>query len=416
MEELKNRAVVVAIAERSSDVPECEISLNELERLLDTAGAVACARVIQIKDTYDPRTIIGSGKVKEIKELCDNNQIGLVVFDVELSPMQIRNLEDDLDGPEVIDRSMLILDIFALHATTAEGKLQVELSQLKYTSPRLIGKGAALSRQGGGVGTRGPGETKLEIDRRHLHTKIAALEEKLRALEHNRSIMRAQRDRSGLPKISVVGYTNAGKSTLLNRLTGADVLAEDKLFATLDPTTRKLVLPCGETVLITDTVGFIRNLPHHLIKAFKSTLDEVRYADILIIVSDVTDPEVKDHLDITEGLIEELGAADKPRIYVYNKADMVDGAMYAVPKERCVFISAKEDKNIDELLNIIEDTVHEGKMDVKLLVPYNEQSIVSSLYNKVTVVSVDYAEKGIYVVATLGPVERGMYGKYIVTE
>ena len=416
MENLMSKAVIVAIAERTADVPKCEISLDELERLLKTAGGESYARVIQVKDTYDPRTVIGSGNVKEIKDLCENNKLDLVVFDIELSPMQIRNLEDDLDGPEVIDRSMLILDIFALHATTAEGKLQVELSQLKYTAPRLIGKGAQLSRQGGGIGTRGPGETKLESDRRHLHSKIAALEEKLRVLEHNRSVMRAQRDRSGLPKIAVVGYTNAGKSTLLNRLTGADVLVEDKLFATLDPTTRKLNLPCGETVLLTDTVGFIRNLPHHLIKAFKSTLDEVKYADVLMIVSDINDPEVSAHLEVTEGLIEELGAADKPRIYVYNKADIASDFPYKNYNEKSVILSAKEGKNIDELLNIIEDTIHEGNKNMKLLIPYTDQAVVSSLYDKVTVISVDYAAEGIYVVATLGSVERGMYNKFIVSE
>lgn len=416
MENIHNKAIIVAIAERGSGVPECERSLDELERLLDTAGSVAFARVIQVKESFDPRTVIGSGKVLEIKELCCNNDIHLVVFDFELSPMQIRNLEDSIGDVDVIDRSMLILDIFALHATTAEGKLQVELSQLKYTAPRLIGKGSELSRQGGGIGTRGPGETKLETDRRHLRTKIASLEERLRELEHNRSVMRAQRDKSGLPKIAVVGYTNAGKSTLLNRLTGANVLAENKLFATLDPTTRKLELPCGETVLLTDTVGFIRNLPHHLIKAFKSTLDEVRYADILMIVSDITDSEVGEHLTVTETLIEELGASEKPRIYVYNKADMTDGAAYAAPRERCVIISAKEGKNIDKLLEMIEATVHEGKRDVELLIPYTEQSIVSSLYDKVTVKSVDYEAEGIIVKATLGKAELGMYSRYIKVE
>ncbi len=410
------KAVIVGVCEKSRDVPECESSLDELERLLDTAGGEVFARVIQIKDAYDPRTVIGSGKVAEISELCKKNEINLVVFDIELSPMQIRNLENDIDNVSVIDRSMLILDIFALHATTAEGKLQVELSQLKYSAPRLIGKGAELSRQGGGIGTRGPGETKLESDRRHLHAKIAALEEKLRTLEHNRAVMRSQRDRSRLPKIAVVGYTNAGKSTLMNRLTGAGVLAEDKLFATLDPTTRKLVLPHGETVLLTDTVGFIRNLPHHLIKAFKSTLDEVRYADILMIVSDITDPEVYEHLKVTDGLIQELGASDKPKIYVYNKADLSDVQYEDVPKEKSIVISAKTDLNIEKLLEMIEQTVAEGKKEYTLLIPYSDQSVLSSLYDKVTVNSVDYGAEGITVCAILGGAERGIYSKYICME
>ena len=413
--EKRKRAVLVSVAQSTAELDECERGLDELERLLDTAGADAAFRVIQVKSTFDPRTVIGSGKVLEIKAITDAEKIRLVVFDLELSPMQIRNLEDDLGGDvEVIDRSMLILDIFALHASSGEGKLQVELAQLKYTAPRLIGKGAALSRQGGGIGTRGPGETKLETDRRHLHTKIAALEERLRELEHNRSVMRRQRDRSGLPKIAVVGYTNAGKSTLLNRLTGAGVLAEDKLFATLDPTTRKLTLPSGESVLLTDTVGFIRKLPHHLIKAFKSTLDEVTYADILLIVSDITDPEVREHLEVTEGIITELHAEDKPRIYVYNKCDMLEGISYAVPKERTVIASARENRGIDVLISMIEDLIREGKRECELLIPYSEQSIVSSLYNTSEVLSVDYEERGVLVKAILGNEEQGMLAKYII--
>ncbi|MBE6635112.1 MAG: GTPase HflX [Ruminococcaceae bacterium] len=409
-------AVLVSVCASGSETDECERSLDELERLLHTAGAEVYARVIQIKKTYDPRTVIGSGKVMEIRELCEAGGVDLVVFDFELSPMQIRNLEDDIGCADVIDRSMLILDIFALHATSGEGKLQVELAQLKYTAPRLIGKGGSLSRQGGGIGTRGPGETQLESDRRHLRSKIAALEARLKEMEHNRSVMRAQRDRSRLPKIAVVGYTNAGKSTLLNRLTGADALAEDKLFATLDPTTRKLALPSGETALLTDTVGFIRKLPHHLIEAFKSTLDEVTYADMLLIVSDVTDPEVREHLEVTEGIISDLHADDKPRIYVYNKCDKLDGISYAVPRERTVLISAASGMGTDALLAMIEDILHESKRECKLLIPYSEQSVLSSLYDKATVLEVDYLDSGIVVRAILGNAERGMLAKYIREE
>ena len=412
-ENMIKRAILVSVVKATAEVEEAERSLDELERLLDTAGGESIARVIQVKPTFDPRTVIGSGKVLEIKELAEAENAELVIFDFELSPMQIRNLEDDI-GVDVIDRSMLILDIFALHATSGEGKLQVELAQLKYTAPRLVGKGAKLSRQGGGIGTRGPGETQLESDRRHLHTKITSLEARLRELEHNRGVMRAQRDKSGLVKIAVVGYTNAGKSTLLNRLTGASVLAEDKLFATLDPTTRKLLLPCGETVLLTDTVGFIRKLPHHLVEAFKSTLDEVKYADVLMIVSDITDPEVREHIEVTEGIISELSAESKPRIYVYNKADKQDETYYTVPQDNTVVISAKEGRGIDTLLETIEKVIHDGKTEYELLIPYNEQSKVSLLYDNYTVISVDYVDDGISVKAILGADERGMFAKYIV--
>ena len=266
------QAILVGLCLPEGDPEETEKSLDELERLLETAGGSCFAKVVQNKDHPDPRTCVGSGKVAEIRDLCARCGIDLVIFDTELSPAQIRNLEDGIgDEVRVIDRSMLILDIFALHAVTGEGKLQVELAQLKYTAPRLIGKGAELSRLGGGIGTRGPGETKLESDRRHMKRRIAALEAELEALERSRRTIRAARDRSGLSKVAIVGYTNAGKSTLLNRLTDAGILAEDKLFATLDPTTRKLELPDGTDVLLTDTVGFIRKLPHHLVHAFRST-------------------------------------------------------------------------------------------------------------------------------------------------
>ena len=308
-QEHNSLAVLVGIVTREDSATEVEKELDELSRLLDTAGGEEFARLVQNKETPDPRTMLGSGKVAELAELCKNNGVKLVIFDAELSPSQIRNLEDDIgNGVSVIDRSMLILDIFALHATTGEGKLQVELAQLKYTAPRLIGKGTELSRLGGGIGTRGPGESKLESDRRHMKRRIVALQDELAELEKNRKTMRASRDRSQIPQIAIVGYTNAGKSTLLNTLTDAGILAENKLFATLDPTTRKLKLPCGETVLLTDTVGFIRKLPHHLVKAFKSTLDEAVYADILMIVIDAHDDEARAQLDVTESLLAELGA------------------------------------------------------------------------------------------------------------
>ena len=413
---VKSDAIIVGIAERGSDVPDCERSLDELERLLDTAGGSVAYRVIQVKDSFDPRTCIGSGKVKEISELCSANGIELVIFDFELSPAQIRNLEGDIGGEvRVIDRSMLILDIFALHATSGEGKLQVELAQLRYSAPRLMGHGTELSRLGGGIGTRGPGETKLESDRRHMKEKVIALEKRLAEMEHNRAVMRAQRDRSGLPKIALVGYTNAGKSTLLNALTGAGVLSEDKLFATLDPTTRKLELPCGESVLLTDTVGFIRKLPHHLVKAFKSTLDEVVYADILVIVSDITDDEVADHLEVTRSVIEELGASDKPVILVYNKCDLLDSDRIPPEGDNIVALSGVTGQGIDRFLSVIEEEIHRFKKKYTILIPYSNQSVLSALYNSYTVLEVNYVDDGISAEVILDERGRGMYSKYITS-
>ncbi len=417
-----SKAVLVGIVSRDTNAEEVEKELDELARLLDTAGGEEFARLVQNKETPDPRTVIGSGKINELKELCENNGVKLVIFDAELSPSQIRNIEDDLGADiSVIDRSMLILDIFALHATTGEGKLQVELAQLKYTAPRLVGKGTQLSRLGGGIGTRGPGESKLESDRRHMKRRIVALESELAELEKNRMTMRASRDKSQIPQIAIVGYTNAGKSTLLNTLTDAGILAENKLFATLDPTTRKLKLPCGETVLLTDTVGFIRKLPHHLVKAFKSTLDEAVYADILMIVIDAHDDEAKSQLDVTESLLAELGAAGKPTIYVYNKCDLGISAelpSYIAnnedPNRVVCAISAKSGEGIDTLLQKVEDIIHQGKSKVTFVIPNSEQGALNILYKNATVESVDYGYEGVTVVATVDSKVRGMLKKYDV--
>ena len=415
-----SKAVLVGIVTRETNAEEVENELDELARLLDTAGGEEVARLVQNKETPDPRTVIGSGKIYELSELCRNNGVKLVVFDAELSPSQIRNIEDDLgDDISVIDRSMLILDIFALHATTGEGKLQVELAQLRYTAPRLIGKGTELSRLGGGIGTRGPGESKLESDRRHMKRRIVALESELQELEKNRMTMRASRDKSQIPQIAIVGYTNAGKSTLLNTLTDAGILAENKLFATLDPTTRKLKLPCGETVLLTDTVGFIRKLPHHLVKAFKSTLDEAVYADILMIVIDAHDDEARAQLEVTESLLAELGAAGKPTIYVYNKCDLGISAelpSYIAnnedPNRVVCAISAKSGEGIDTLLQKVEDIIHQGKSKVTFVIPNSEQGALNILYKNATVESVDYGYDGVTVVATVDAKVRGMLKKY----
>ncbi len=415
MEETKiTTAVLVGMAENAASVPMHQSSLDELERLLETAGGVAFAKVLQVKSTFDARTCIGSGKVREIADLCHANDVSLVVFDFELTAGQIRNLEEDMVDIRVIDRSMLILDIFALHATSGEGKLQVELAQLKYTAPRLMGQGKDLSRQGGGIGSRGPGESKLESDRRHLKERIHALEQQLAEMEHTRGVMRRQRDKSGLKKIAIVGYTNAGKSTLLNALTDAGVLSENKLFATLDPTTRRLELPCGESVLLTDTVGFIRRLPHHLVEAFRSTLDEVRYADILMIVADVSDKELEAELAVTEEIIESLDAKDKPRIFVYNKCDTVDGLLCADVREDAVAISAKKGLGIDLLLSKVEDVLHKQSKDYDLLFPYDAQARLNDLYRDYTVLSTEYEADGTHVRARLDEKGRGMFEKYIL--
>jgi len=410
------RAVLVGLAESHTQMNSCERNLAELEQLLNTAGGVAVAKVVQVKSTPDARTYIGKGKVAEVAELCRALDADTVVFDIELSPSQIRNLEEDIGCAEVIDRSMLVLDIFALHAVTGEGKLQVELAQLKYTAPRLIGKGTELSRQGGGIGSRGPGESKLETDKRHLKERIRALEAALREMESNRATMRRSRDKSGVPSIAIVGYTNAGKSTLLNYLTDAGVLSEDKLFATLDPTTRRMTLPSGVEVLLTDTVGFIRNLPHHLVEAFTSTLDEVRYADILLVVADATSPDVQSEIEVTREVIASLGAKDTPVLYAYNKCDKNEGVGYVISGANTVFISAKTGDGIDELLTRLDRIVQGSKRAYLLRFPYDAQGELNRLYGAYSVESVDYRDDGIYVHVSLDSKGAGRFGRFVCEE
>jgi len=417
MENNFERAVLVAVDTDRMAEGECDVSLAELERLLDTAGGSVFAKMTQALPSPNLRTCIGSGKLIELSELCKANDIKLVIFDLELTPMQIRNIEDgiDVDGIRVLDRSMLILDIFALHATSREGKLQVELAQLRYTAPRLTGKGTELSRLGGGIGTRGPGESKLETDRRHLKRRAEQLEAELDDLDRSRLTQRKARERSGIAKVAIVGYTNAGKSTLLNRLTDAGILAEDKLFATLDPTTRKFTLPCGVDILLTDTVGFIRNLPHHLIKAFKSTLDEAVYSDIILVIVDASDSEAMAQLSVTEKLLEELGASGKQTLYVYNKCDAAENFDHITySAKNSVAVSALTGEGIDELVAKLEEMVQNGKTEETFMIPNAEAGIVSRLYAAAEIHDVDYGESGILVHATVDAKTRGQYDKYRV--
>lgn len=410
------KAVLVSVRTARDDEHDCEASLEELGRLLETAGGELCAEVVQVRESPDARSYIGSGKLAEIRDICENSGAKLVIFDGELSPAQIKNAEDTIGDVTVIDRPMLILDIFALHARTGEGKLQVELAQLKYTIPRLAGHGTEMSRLGGGIGTRGPGETKLESDRRHIKRRIAALEEQIREMEKNRKTQREKRDKSGIFRIAVAGYTNAGKSTLLNYLTGAGILAEDKLFATLDPTTRKYELPSGTEVLLTDTVGFIRNLPTQLIKAFRSTLEEVMYCDAILIVADASDPEYEAQLSVTEELINEFGASDKPVIYAFNKCDVRDEG-FTMPlgmrNRKGVCISALTGEGMNELAELIEQTANDGKVTETLHIPQSKGGAVSYLYANANVISVEYEEAETVVTAVLDKKTLGAVKKMI---
>lgn len=412
-EEKQTRAVLAAVCEGEPWLTER--SLAELENLLDTAGGVCVAQVVQNLEHPNAKTYIGSGKAKEIAELVANDgDIDLVVFDNELTPAQLNNLEEVI-GCRVIDRTMLILDIFALHATTGEGKLQVEIACLKYTAPRLTGKGKELSRLGGGIGTRGPGESKLESDRRHLKRRIAALEAELAEMARTREVKRGGRDKKTLKSAAIVGYTNSGKSTLLNYLTGAGILAENKLFATLDPTTRLLTTENDVELLLTDTVGFIDRLPHHLVKAFRSTLDELKYADIIISVTDASeeDDERRRKNAVTDKLIEELCGGGKEIIYVYNKIDN------AVDKELipagAVEISAKTGANIESLLAALEKAVLGGRQRLKFSFPPADAGKMSKLYAAANVLSTVYEDDGsITVEADCEEKEARQFEKYIL--
>ncbi len=420
--ERKPQAVLVSLLIKGEDEAQYMASLEELKRLLDTAGGECFAVMTQSKDCPDKATYIGSGKLDELRTLCITGGCELVVFDSELTPSQIRNIEKALECSEleeitVIDRSMLILDIFALHALTGEGKAQVELAQLKYTAPRLVGKGKSMSRLGGGIGTRGPGESKLESDRRHLQRRMAALENEIAQMAKNREVQRKKRDSSFVAKVAIAGYTNAGKSTLLNYLTGAGILAEDKLFATLDPTTRKFTLPSGNEMLLTDTVGFIRNLPTHLIKAFHSTLDEVKYSDALIVLIDSSDSESDSQLSVTHELLAQLGAGDKPIIYAMNKCDCVES--FVLPPisgeemKNIVMISAKTGEGIDSLIEKLEVIAASGRKRVDIFLPNSRLGFLDMIYKNGSDITVEYTASGAEISAVLDLCSIGRLKEFI---
>ena len=371
LKEMQERVILVGVS--TSDHDDTEKSLDELEELAATAGAVTVGRVIQNLDQIHPGTYVGKGKLEEIKDLLWETEATGIICDDELSPIQLGNMEDALDT-KVMDRTLIILDIFAGRASTNEGKIQVELAQLKYRQSRLTGLGKSLSRLGGGIGTRGPGEKKLEMDRRLIRDRIAQLNRELKDVKRHREVTREQRSRNKIPVVAIVGYTNAGKSTLLNTLTGAGVLEEDKLFATLDPTTRNLKLPSKQEVLLTDTVGFIRKLPHHLIEAFRSTLEEAKYADIILHVVDASNPQVDEQMYIVYETLTNLEVKNKPIITAFNKQDKVEGdsILRDFRADHIVRISAKHGDGLDELQGVIEEILRGQKVLIEKIYDYAE--------------------------------------------
>lgn len=385
------RALLVGIDTGEYDA---ESSMEELHELVESAGAEPVASMMQKRDKPDGATCIGSGRLEEIAAFCADNEIDFIVFDTELSPTQIRNIEEATDV-RTIDRTMLILDIFAIRARTNEGKLQVELAQLKYLMPRLSGKGKEMSRLGGGVGTRGPGETKLETDKRHIRRRIESLKDDLEHMTNRREQLRARRKKDGIITVAIVGYTNAGKSTLMNTLTEAGVLSENKLFATLDPTSRALKLPNGVSVMMIDTVGLVRRLPHHLVEAFKSTLEEAALADIILNVCDASSEEYRLHLDVTNSLLNELGCGDRPILTVFNKCDLVGNPLDLPGGRDSIHICAKNGAGIDTLLHAIEDNLPVRLRHYSLLIPFDKASVLAVLRKAGALRSEEYTADGI---------------------
>lgn len=396
-EEVKERVVLIGV--QMNDGEDTQESLDELEELAETAGAETVGKMIQNREAIHPGTYIGKGKIEEVRALVLAMDATGVICDDELSPAQLNNLERELDC-KVMDRTLLILDIFAKHAVTSEGKIQVELAQLRYRSARLVGLRESLSRLGGGIGTRGPGEKKLETDRRLIRNRISALKEELSQVEKHRELIRAKRSRTNMKTAAIVGYTNAGKSTLLNTLTGSDVLSENKLFATLDPTTRQLTLEDGQQLLLTDTVGFIRKLPHHLVEAFKSTLEEAKYADYIIHVVDVSNSQAELQMHIVYETLKQLGATGKKIITLLNKQDIAEGVQIRdFRADYTIKISAKTGQGLDEVKDVFSKLLSENQIYIERLFPYNEAGKIQLIREHGQLLSEEYTENGIAVKA-----------------
>ena len=412
-ENLVEKAILVGV-----ERPGKSAYLEELAQLALTAGAEVVGNIVQAKSRPDPAYYIGAGKVRELSLLRQSLEANVVIIDDELSPAQNRNLELQL-GSKVIDRTGLILDIFAQRARTREGKLQVELAQLKYLLPRLTGRGVALSRLGGGIGTRGPGETKLEVDRRRLRRRIIELEKDLENVKKHRGLHRGQRQAVSVPVVALVGYTNAGKSSVLNKLTGAEVLAEDKLFATLDPTTRRIELPGRAELLLTDTVGFIRKLPHHLVSAFRATLEEVQEADLLIHVADASHPEVEQQIAAVNKVLDGLGVLNKPVILALNKIDRLDGRAAVEDLLRLadltVAISALSGEGLEQMLEMVENQLAGPKNLIKLLIPYDQGQILDLLHREGRIATQNYGPDGIIIEAEVNPALRQQLEFYLIS-
>jgi GTPase len=396
---VRERAVLVGVGPGVS-----EEDLDELAALADSAGADPVARIVQSRHEPDPATFVGKGKLDELHRVVHGNRADAVILDRELSPGQLRSLEGRL-GVKVIDRTALILDIFALHAVSREGKAQVELAQLNYLVPRLRGWGEAMSRLGGGIGTRGPGETKMEVDRQHIRRRISKLRRDIKDLARTRDVKRGRRQRSNVPQVAIVGYTNAGKSTLMNRLTGADVVVADQLFATLDPTTRKLSLPGGRKAVLSDTVGFVSKLPHDLVEAFRSTLEEVAQADLILHVADASSVNLNSQLDAVRRVLSEIGAGDIPEVLALNKIDRVNGsarARLAIRHRGSVPVSALTGEGAEGVLDAVATSLPNPPIDVTLLVPFGREDVTARLYRDAEVLSVEPNGDGMLVRARVG--------------
>ncbi|MFI3171270.1 MAG: GTPase HflX [Eubacteriales bacterium] len=407
VEEKAERVILVGVS--LSDGFDTEKSLDELEELATTAGAIAVGRMIQNRELVHPGTYLGKGKIEELSNLIWETEATGIICDDELSPAQLGNLQDMLEA-KVMDRTLIILDIFAGRASTNEGKIQVELAQLKYRQSRLVGLGKSLSRLGGGIGTRGPGEKKLEMDRRLIKDRVAQLNRELKDVKRHREVAREQRSKNNVPVVAIVGYTNAGKSTLLNKLTGANVYEEDQLFATLDPTTRSLQLPSKQEVLFTDTVGFIRKLPHHLIEAFKSTLEEAKYADIILHVVDSSNPQMDLQMYTVYETLRDLEVVDKPIVTAFNKQDRLENpeVVRDLRADKIVKISAKIGTGLEELQEVIEDILREQKIAIERIFTYGEAGKIQLIRKYGELLEEDYREDGIFVRAY---VPHEIYGK-----